>query len=473
MKTTSRKKKKLTSEQKEEQQKKRREANFRKKIRCTFTDSGFDYFPTIGKHFRVGLRTMELDYVFVYENIIIICEDNCKKDKDKNHIRSKNESFQEIKNNVAEFIAWLCETFPDKKTLIEKYRTERFHVYYIYISSVELNLTDEEKKLYSNLLFWEPEMLSYFSRISQCIYHSARYEIFKYLGLTDDDIGYSGSEGGKTVIKAPIIYPQDATGLRNGVRVVSFMMSAEKLLRNCYVLRKDSWEESMFLYQRLIEKDKIKGIRAFLAQKGEAFYNNIIVGLPDNISFEDDAGMPVLIDNIGDFQHCKLVMPDEMNSICVIDGQHRIYAHYEASANEKYESRIAPLRKQLHLLVTGLIFPPSMPNAERMQIQSEIFLDINDNTKKVAANVLTHIEMIKDPFSDIGIARRVIEKLNRERTFLNRFELSTLDESKIKVASIIKFALRYLVTVRPAEGKSSLYEYWEGDKTTLLQCVYG
>lgn len=461
--------KKLTEEQKKERIKKRKEAEFRKKIRNSFTDAGFTYFPTNYKTFRIGSRDVELDYLFVYENIIIICEDNTKKKKDKDHIRSKNESFAEIKANVPTLIDWLSTTFPEKKDIVTKYRTERLLLYYIYISQNESGLTEDDMKRFSNLLFWEPETLSYFSRMSQCIHYSARYEFFRYLGLTDDQIGFSGSEGGKTVIKAPIIYPQDATGIRNGVRIVSFMMSAEKLLRTCYVLRKDSWEESMFLYQRLVEKDKVKSIRAFLADKGEAFYNNIIVALPDSVQFENSDKKIVSIDQIGDFQNCKLVMPDEMNSVCVIDGQHRIYAHYEAPITEKYESQIAPLRKQLHLLVTGLIFPPDMKPVERKQIQSQIFLDINDNTKKVAANVLTHIEMIRDPFSDIGLARRVIERLNKERTFLKRFELSALDEGKIKVASIIKFALRYLVTITPAEGKTSLYALWNGDKDALQQ----
>jgi len=93
---------------------------------------------------------------------------------------------------------------------------------------------------------------------------------------------------------------------------------------------------------------------------------------------------------------------------------------------------------------------------------------INSNSKMVPADVLLHIGMIKDPLSDIGIARRVVEKLNRRRTFLNRFELSALDEGKIKVASIIKFALRYLVTITPAEGKTSLFYFWDGDKDSLL-----
>lgn len=462
-------KKKLTAEQKAAQLKKRKVLAFRKKIRSSFTDAGFTYFSTLDKHFPNGTRTVELDYLFLYENIIVICEDNTKQKKDIDHIRNKNESFAEIRNNKTAFLNWLSNTFPEKATMVKQYRPERYFLYYIYISQTELEITEDEKNRYSNLLFWDPETLSYFNRMAQCIQHSARYEIFRYLGLKNDEIGFSGSEGGKTTIKAPIIYPQEATGLRNGVRVVSFMMSAEKLLRTSYVLRKDSWEESMFLYQRLIEKDKVKSIRAFLAQKGEAFYNNIIVALPDNVTFEDDAGTPILVENIGDFQHCKLVLPDEMNSICIIDGQHRIFAHYEAPATEKYELQIAPLRRQLHLLVTGLIFPTEMKEPERKQIQSQIFLDINDNTKKVAPNVLTHIEMVKDPFSDIGLARRVIERLNKKRVFLNRFELSALDESKIKVASIIKFALRYLVTVTPAEGKTSLYAYWQGNKEAFQQ----
>lgn len=462
-------KKKLTAEQKAAQLKKRKVLAFRKKIRSSFTDAGFTYFSTLDKHFPIGTRTVELDYLFLYENIIVICEDNTKQKKDIDHIRNKNESFAEIRNNKTAFLNWLSNTFPEKATMVKQYRPERYFLYYIYISQTELEITEDEKNRYSNLLFWDPETLSYFNRMAQCIQHSARYEIFRYLGLKNDEIGFSGSEGGKTTIKAPIIYPQEATGLRNGVRVVSFMMSAEKLLRTSYVLRKDSWEESMFLYQRLIEKDKVKSIRAFLAQKGEAFYNNIIVALPDNVTFEDDAGTPILVENIGDFQHCKLVLPDEMNSICIIDGQHRIFAHYEAPATEKYELQIAPLRRQLHLLVTGLIFPTEMKEPERKQIQSQIFLDINDNTKKVAPNVLTHIEMVKYPFSDIGLARRVIERLNKKRVFLNRFELSALDESKIKVASIIKFALRYLVTVTPAEGKTSLYAYWQGNKEAFQQ----
>lgn len=462
------KKKVLTEQQKKERICKRRDAAFRKKIRSTFTNMGFISFPTGNRHFRIGHRVVELDYLFVYKNIFIIGEDTCGKNKDKDHIRNKSEAFREIQNNVLGFVTWLQNDFPEKKEIIDKYHIDRIRIYYIYISQAKLLLTDDEKALYSNLIFWESDTLMYFNRMSQCVYYSARYDLFRFLGLTNNQIGSSMSAGNKTVIKAPIICPEDITGIRNGVRIVSFMMSAENLLKTSYVLRKDNWEESIWLYQRLIEKEKIKKIRAFLADKGAAFYNNIIVALPDNVRFEDEANNVVEVSQIGEFQRCSLIIPDEMNTVCVIDGQHRIFAHYEAPENEKYEAVIAPLRRQLHLLVTGLIFPDGMKEADRKQLQSEIFLEINSNAKMVPADVLLHIGMIKDPLSDVGIARRVIEKMNRSRTFLNRFEMSALDEGKIKIASIIKFALRYLVTISPAEGKTSLFDFWTGNKEALL-----
>lgn len=453
----------------EEQLTKRKESIFKRKIRNTFTNAGFEYLSTMNKHFKIGHRVVELDYVFFYKNIMLICEDTCASGKDKDHIRKKKEAFDEINRNFADFLRWLIEMFPDKTLSFQDYREERIQTFYLYISQNELDLTEDEQAMYTNIRFIEPQTLNYFHWISQCIRLSSRYEIFRFLNIKNEQIGFKSSDNGITKITAPIIYPKDFTGLYNGVRVVSFMMSAEKLLSTCYVMRKDNWEDSVWLYKRLIEKDKIKKIRLFLAGKGEAFYNNIIVALPDNISFVDLTDNHRSINDLSDMENCRLEIPDEMNSICVIDGQHRIFAHYEAPESDKQEKRIAALRKQLHLLVTGLVFPREMKQIDRIQIQSEIFLDINSNAKPVPANVLLHIEMIKNPFSNIGLARRVIEKLNKQRTFLNKFELSSLDDTKIKVASIIKFALRYLVTLEPSDNKVSMYAYWDGDKEALAK----
>lgn len=109
-----------------------------------------------------------------------------------------------------------------------------------------------------------------------------------------------------------------------------------------------------------------------------------------------------------------------------------------------------------------------MSEEERARIQSEIFVDINSNAKLVPQNVLLQIKRIQNPIANESIAQFVIEKLNKQGIFQNLLQLSSLDSGKIKTASIVRFALRYLVTVNPIEGRQSLFTYWDGDKEALL-----
>lgn len=467
--TNAKKKNKKTKVITPEQQLKRAKSAFKRKIVNTFSEAGFTYIPTNDQEMVIGLRTVEVDALFVYENIWLICEDTIKTTNIRDHIRTKNEAFGEIIGNLSLFKDKLIEMFPDKAAVLNKYDSDRIKAFGLYMSREELDLAENDYQLFSNLIFIQPKTLNYFQWIVQCIKRSAKTEIFRFLGLKNSDIGIMSSSSATTQITAPIIYPKAFTGLTNKVRIVSFMMSAEDLLNTCYVLRKDNWTESIWLYQRLIDKAKIKSIRGFLETKGEAFYNNIIVALPDNVSFMDEGDKYKTIDEIGELEgNCKLLLPKEMNSICVIDGQHRIFAHYESGTNSKQEAKISELRKQLHLLVTGLVFPKDMPAKERAAIQSEIFLDINSNAKPVPQNVLLQINRIMNPIGDESIAQFVIEKLNKRGIFQNQLQLSALDSGKIKTASIVKFALRYLVTVKPSDEKPSLFTYWDGDKNALL-----
>lgn len=452
-----------------EQLEKRAKRAFKSKIVKTFTDAGFQYIPTNDQEMYIGFRKVEVDALFIYENVWLICEDTVKTTNIRDHIRTKNEAFGQIKGNISLFIDELVKLFPDQEALLRRYDSKRIKPFALYISKEEVFLSDDDYKLFSELTFVQPKTLNYFQWIVQCIKRSARNEIFRFLGIRNADIGPASSARENAEITAPIIYPKSFTGLKNNVRIVSFMMSAEDLLNTCYVLRKDNWSDSIWLYQRLIEKSKIKGIRSFLESKGEAFYNNIIVGLPDRVRFCDEQGNYKTIDEIGDLEgNCTLTFPKEMNSICVIDGQHRIFAHYESGVDSKQERRIAELRKELHLLVTGLVFPAEMSAEERARIQSEIFVDINSNAKLVPQNVLLQIKRIQNPIADESIAQFVIEKLNKQGAFQNLLQISTLDGGKIKTASIVRFALRYLVTVNPTEGRQSLFTYWNGDKDALL-----
>jgi DGQHR domain-containing protein len=453
----------------EEQKLKRQKTAFKKRIRNVFTGAGFKYIATNDHEMKIGLRKVEVDALFIYENIWLLCEDTVATTGKRDHIRTKNETTMEIKSNLSEYQQKLIERFPDKADVLSKYNVDRIMLFSLYIPRDELPLSEDDYDLFGNLIFVQPKTFEYFQWIVTCIKLSARNEIFRFLGLTADQIGKASSSSDIAQITAPIIYPKEFTGIKNGVRVVSFMMKAEDLLETSYVLRKDNWEDSIWLYQRLIEKAKIKNIRDFVEKKGAAFFNNIIVALPDSISIIDATGAHKSIDEITALEgNCQLILPKQLNSVCVIDGQHRIFAHYESGVDSAQERKIAELRQELHLLVTGLVFPKDMRPEDRARIQSEIFMDINSNTKAIPPNVLLQIKRIKDPIADESIAQFVIEQLNREGVFKNLFQTSSLDAGKIKTASIVRFALRYLVTVNPSENRNSLFEYWTGDKDKLL-----
>ncbi|GAB6106722.1 hypothetical protein [Fusibacter bizertensis] len=57
---------------------KRVQIAFSRKIRNVFVGMGFTYFATNDKHIQVSYKKLEMDALFIYENIIIICALNEK-----------------------------------------------------------------------------------------------------------------------------------------------------------------------------------------------------------------------------------------------------------------------------------------------------------------------------------------------------------------------------------------------------------
>lgn len=450
----ARKRKKLTSDQlaKREQQK------FSRKIQATFKNAGFQYLPTNNKEVKFGAQTGDLDAVFLYENILLVCEETTSKgDKIKEHLKKKKIFFDEVEKNKPELVKWLKADYKDRFEVFEEYTDNGYTVFYLYFTKNRFNPDDEVIEQFKPIIIVEDSSLLYLNELSANIKLSARHEVFRFLGLRSKDIGVVPTAGVNASIDTNIIYPDGNTGLNNGVRMVSFMMSADDLIKNSFVLRKDNWEKAE-LYQRLIKKNRIQNIRKHLAEKKRAFMNNIIVSLPPGVRFSDEDGNTVKLEDIKTYdKKYTLSIPNEFNTICIIDGQHRVFAHYEA--DDVLEKDIRPLRKKLHLLVTGLIFPDSMKEHEQRKFESEIFLDINSNAKPVPPDVLLFIKTLQDPFSDIGISRKVLERLNQREPFHNLLQMSSMEGARIKIASIIKYALRGLVEVTD-DRQDTLYYYW-------------
>jgi len=426
---------------------------FARKVRAIFVNMGFTPIPTEGKHALFGNKKGEIDSTFLYENILLVVEDTTSS-KPFDHAKNKKLLADQLTVGKDDFINWLRDEFPEHKAALDAYAPQRFRLIYLYVSQKEMDLDDDSLTLLTPMKIVTTKALNYFDKLAKTIRRSARTDLWRFLNLGSDDIGAVDASSGQRTIKTTIISPSDSTGYDNGVRLVSFMISADTLLRNSYVLRKDNWGYSIDLYQRLIEANRIKKIREYVATGG-AFLNNIIIGLPANVTFQTSDMTPISLDKIENYASYRMTIPDEFNSLCIVDGQHRVFAHYEGIDDN--EAKVAVIRQKVHLLATGLVFPASMNEVDRLRLQSQIFLDINANTKPVPPDVLLSIQSLRAPYDDVAIARRVLEGLNKKTAFRGMFQLSQMEDAPIKIASIVKFALRYLVDI---DASSGLFAEW-------------
>ena len=203
----------------EEQLQKREKAKFKRRIKSVFSGAGFTYVATNDHEMYIGHRKIEVDSLFIYENIWLVCEDTIQKTNVKDHIRTKNEAFGEIQAHFPEFVTKLCELFPEQSYLFQKYNEDRIQLFGLYIPLNDPLLTVDDYILFSNLKFVLPQTLNYFKWIVDCIKHSARNEIFRFLDLKNNQIGKKSSGSGtQQSITAPIIYPREFTGIQENVR---------------------------------------------------------------------------------------------------------------------------------------------------------------------------------------------------------------------------------------------------------------
>ncbi len=72
--------------------------------------------PTNDQEMYIGFRKVEVDALFLYENVWLICEDTVKTTNIRDHIRTKNEAFGQIKGNLSCFVAELVKRFLIKLT---------------------------------------------------------------------------------------------------------------------------------------------------------------------------------------------------------------------------------------------------------------------------------------------------------------------------------------------------------------------
>lgn len=113
-----RKKRKILSP--EERVFRRKQSTLKNNIRNTFKRMGFEYLRTEGKHKIFDKQRGEFDSIYIYENIILLCEDSLDKNP-KSHIKNKFVFYREVENNFDNVLNWLKSDYREKFNRFDDY----------------------------------------------------------------------------------------------------------------------------------------------------------------------------------------------------------------------------------------------------------------------------------------------------------------------------------------------------------------
>lgn len=461
-------KKKLTPEQKKElltkRKQKKLEDKYRADVKSIFTLSGLEYIKTDGKEFVFKGRTSEIDSLFVYKNILIICEDTHGKAKhDTDHLLKKKIIHGLILDNKDEFIEFLKNTFPAFKEYCESNPIFKNHHYEIRIAYFSrFQVSDEALNQCPYIFYFDYPRFRYFISLAKVIGKTAKFELFKFFKLEYAKIGearlQSGLQSSQITAYKGFLLPESDSHYPPGYKVLSFYIDPEKLLEKSHVLRKDSWLDVDCTYQRMLIPRKIKEMRKYLNDESRVYVNNIVVTLPDSTTITNPITKQLVASSeLKEKEYVFINLPDKFNSIGLIDGQHRVYSYHEG--NDAFEPKIQTLRKCQNLLVTGIMYPPGLKESEQIHFEAKLFLEINDKQAKAKADLKQGIELLVRPFTTAAISKAIINRLSQTGALKGQLKEHYFDEDyKVKTSSIVSYVLTPLVGLN---GKESLINIWQ------------
>lgn len=420
----------------------------------------------VGRNVVFQGTTSDFDDIFVCENVVLITEYTIHKSSElSGHLKKKKVFYDKILGHQIEFAEWLKNeaATSDPKFDFGNYHNSKYKVFVLYVSK---NSVDESlKNDVPNVTYFDYSIVKYFGVVSEAVRRSARYELLKFVGVQSDQYGRTAKSGLKSASESyhGAALPEAHSSLEKGFKIITFYVDPEALLRKAFVLRKDGWNKDNQIYQRMIKVSKIRAIRNHLRANKKVFVNNIIVSLPQHTRILDENGNAIKLSSLVETKPVEVQLPDEFNSVGIIDGQHRVFAYHEGGVNDDV---IGPLRQTQCLLVTGILYPANYEQRERTRFEAKLFLQINANQTSANADIKQSIALLSDPYNSESIARRTVHGMNLKGPLADKFEMYFYETKKLKVTSIVSYALRPLCNTRNPHG---LYAQWaDGEKDKFL-----
>jgi DGQHR domain-containing protein len=429
-------------------------------VRRVFTNSGFARFPKLTDRpfWLTEHIKSDFDDIFLYENLLICAEYTISNsDNVPTHLRKKKIVYDEIAERPESIISTLSSLDSDFKAEIKKnYNENEIIVRCIYCSRYDFD--NKHKEISTNAEYLDYPELRYFKSLTESIKHSARAEIIDFLDVKLLDLGHEGKIETHTESKKfrATVLPEANSNFEPGFKVVSFYIDPETLLNQAYVLRRQGWRDSDSVYQRMISKVKISQIRRHLKLKQRVFVNNIIATLDDDTKILNEDGYTVDPAQIKKTTTVYLQIPNKLNTVGLIDGQHRTFAYYVSNPDD---IEIARLRKRQNLLVTGIIYPKGKSDRDREAFEAGLFLEINSTQKNAPPDLKQAINRIVEPFSDVSIAASVVERLSKGSGPLNgQIVRHWFDTDKLRTTSIVSYGMKPLTKL---SGTDSMFHLWQ------------
>ncbi|MCK4150629.1 hypothetical protein [Ralstonia pseudosolanacearum] len=427
------------------------------KLKDIFERAGFNHVPADGLHFTVGGRTGELDHIFVWENVVLLCEETAGKDATK-HCTNKIY----LHNKIAEhwstsFFAEYTKQNPALLTALgAKYQIQDLEVRHIYYSE-DIDVIDSVGDP-SPMRILSRAQARYFASLVETICRSAKFELLKFLDIALHQVGDARVSGRAVASDSfpAFALPAAHTSYPAGFAVASFYADPMALIQRAYVMRRDGWEDPNLSYQRFVKAEKLMAMREYLGSNGKVFVNNLIVTLPATALLIEASGKPIDPNAMQSKTSIKLSLPLELGTVGIVDGQHRILSYYEGS--DELDQKIGSLRQRQNLLVTGIIFPPSYTPEMRVKFEAEIFLGINNNQSSVHTQLRQDLETIINPETPLAIARAIVTRLSKEGALAGLLQMSQFDPSdKIASGSLGPYVVKPLI-----RKNSAFYKTWDG-----------
>ncbi len=449
---TKNNKKKMSAEQINKQ--KQQKAHI-KLVQNVFQQAGFIQIPNAAnKNFDFEGHKGDLDDVFVYENVVVLVEYTTDAEPVK-HLKNKIILYQEILNRKDEFFEFMKNEFKlNNNSVITTYHPSKIMLRILYCSLNEIE--EKHKKIIDGPIYMDYDIVHYFNTIANAIRKSTRFELLHFLKVQSEDLGEGGNVDTSIKSKTFSAYtlPEAHSNFESGFKIISFYVYPEFLLKTSYVMRKDGWKDSNNLYQRLVIRKKIERIRNYLRTEHRVFVNNIIVTLPPDVKILDNVGNTIDSKKLTKIENVKITARQSSNTIGLIDGQHRVFAYYEAIIDDL---SIANLRRQQNLLVTGIVYPEYYNDAQRQKFEAKLFLEVNSEQTTAQSKIKHAINLILNPFLSESIATQVLQDLSKKGPLSGKIQQQFYENDKIKPSSIISYGLKPLVKLN---GQDCLFRIW-------------